>query len=257
MDNRLVELFNKRTGGSVNFRGIQFQLYYACNRLLNAWFDGSDPENITLEGIEDIDENCKLQIGTTEYIQLKTSQNKMTASDFWNTNVIQNFYQIYLLNPAGRFKLVYNMEMAKGSLSDWVKKGKIEAYWLEKLDSIFPGKTEEEWLRFLNQIQFERHSIKTLKENSELALYKYFGINIGVEEQYFASLLYYAIDWSKNRSAITKNHLLGLVQDVNDTFSKHDKNPALSNGWITEVDFAISEKGDDFFMTGQRLNLIT
>ena len=188
---QLEYLFNKRTGGSINIRGIQFQLYYVCHRLLNAWQVERGPERIVLEGIEDVDVHfCKLQSGSAEYVQVKTSQNKMDASDFWGTNVIQNFFHTYRLDKDATFLVVYSAEMAKGSLSDWVKRGQINEYWIQKLNDSFPDEDESIFRIFLQRIAFERHTVHALQESCQEALLRHFNIGIGTVEQFFYSLVY-------------------------------------------------------------------
>jgi hypothetical protein len=110
-------ILKKRNGGAVNFRGVHYQLLYACYLILQSFKKDSKTEFIQLEGIEDIDIHTSQSITTdTEYIQLKSSVNKMDAGSFWELGVLQNFFEVYNENPDCRFKLIYNMNCRGKSL---------------------------------------------------------------------------------------------------------------------------------------------
>lgn len=78
----LENLFKKRIGGSVNFRGIYYQILYASYLILNE-LRGTSEKSITMEGIEDIDLNTSQNILNGQlYTQVKSSVNKMDAEVF-------------------------------------------------------------------------------------------------------------------------------------------------------------------------------
>ncbi|UFH31899.1 hypothetical protein LNP04_18320 [Chryseobacterium sp. C-71] len=57
----LENLLKKRIGGSVNFRGIYYQILYASFLILNELKETSE-KSITMEGIEDIGLNTSQNI---------------------------------------------------------------------------------------------------------------------------------------------------------------------------------------------------
>ena len=69
--------------------------------------EASDKKFILLEGIEDIDLfNVALEEDSSEFIQVKSSINKMDAGRFWGEHhILQNFAEVYLTEPKSRFGL--------------------------------------------------------------------------------------------------------------------------------------------------------
>jgi|GEM_PF-3402319 len=95
----LENLLKKRIGGSVNFRGIYYQILYASYLILNE-LKGTSEKSITMEGIEDIDLNTSQNILNGQlYTQVKSSVNKMDAGSFWDLGVLQNFAETFEINP--------------------------------------------------------------------------------------------------------------------------------------------------------------
>lgn len=71
---KLDTILQKRNGGAINFRGIHFQILYACYLILQELKKDSEAKFIQLEGIEDIDLHTSQTITIdSEYIQLKSS----------------------------------------------------------------------------------------------------------------------------------------------------------------------------------------
>ncbi|MCL7988304.1 dsDNA nuclease domain-containing protein [Sphingobacterium sp. lm-10] len=136
----LDNILQKRNGGATNFRGIHFQILYACYLILQELKKDAKTKFIQLEGIEDIDLHTSQTITIdSEYIQLKSSVNKMDAGTFWGLGVLQNFLEVYEKNPDSRFKLVYNMKIADGNLSTLISKRQgqpLSKYWIDKLETL-------------------------------------------------------------------------------------------------------------------------
>lgn len=232
----IEELFKKRTGGSINFRGINFQILYSCNVLMEHLTDPLSKSRVRLEGIEDADLlNSKLQVADT-YIQLKSSENQLNAGDFWAMNVLQNFLEVHLSEPEATFRVVYNFKTADGALRDLVE-GKLRdgslAHWHKKINEI----TEQEFDKtaFLKKIYFEKQTVIQLHQSLTGSLYKIWNVNRGAEQQYINALAYHVLQWSQHRATISPEDIINLFTSVNDSASKAATNEAVKYSWIEPV----------------------
>lgn len=91
------QLFKKRFHGTSNLTGIDFQIHYALNTALNLLLEEKSIEQITLEGIEDID--LKPFQRDNIYIQVKTSINSWHLSNL--AQPIINFVFLNRTTPFG------------------------------------------------------------------------------------------------------------------------------------------------------------
>ncbi|MET3537662.1 hypothetical protein [Chryseobacterium limigenitum] len=240
-------LLKKRTGGSINFRGVHYQILYASYLLLKELNHPSERKSIRMEGIEDIDLSTSQNIlMDNEYIQIKSSINKMDAGDFWNLGVLQNFAETYELNPISKFKLVYNMEISKGNLHSLIHKKELSDFWMAKLKTL---KYSVNYQDFLQSISYEHKTSTELFNDILILLFKNWGINKGTEFQFLRSLFYNVFVWSKDRIIVTNIDINKLFQDVKDSYSKAPVNKAFQNNWITKVSYSAieSHNSDDFY----------
>src|SRR5688572_5384585 len=76
----LQYLAKKRIGGSINLKGIYFQLLFAIHTLLSYLKDENDSCQVWMEGVEDIDVYVQ---GRNQLFQVKTSQNSIDATAIW------------------------------------------------------------------------------------------------------------------------------------------------------------------------------
>jgi len=235
-------LMKKRVGGSQNIKGMGFQLIYACYLILSKL---SDKEKMQLDGLEDID--FINVISDNEYIQLKSSKNILNAGDFWELNVLQNFLEVYKINPQSKFRLVHNTTFSKGKLEEVSKKTvSLETlkFWEKKFINSGIDISNVIIKNFLNSIEFECvQELQLINQCLKLLLDK-FKVNIGTEKQYFNALFNCVFNWSKNRSTIQIGDIHELIQLVTDSFSKFPQDLALQNNWITMVDFEAKTSGD-------------
>lgn len=248
--NGLQSLLEKRTGGSINIRGIHYQLLYSCWLMLDSFKIEDSEASIRLEGIEDVDFIGSQLSSDKEYIQLKTSVNNMDAGAFWNMGVLQNFALVYQSDSQGRFKLVYNMKIADGNLSALVN-GKLnpkqKAFWHDKIQSIGISNSEE----FLSRLTFEQHTSNELLSSLQKILLKDWSINHGTELQYLRSLFFNVLEWSKERATVTRSAICKLFQDVLDSYSKAPINEAIRYEWISTVDFSSVKSNLEDYYDGQ------
>ena len=239
---------SKRTGGAQNIRGMEFQLFYSCFLILKHLTD--ETEEIRLEGIEDIDYLLKTDgIG---YIQLKTSVNVINSSSLWEMNVLQNFLEVYKIDPTSKFKFIHNTSFANGKLKALIDKDfsadKIE-FWKQKFLASNIDISGINIRDFFESIEFEKIAIADLKKDCIILLFERFKINSSTETQYLNSLFSSIFEWAKERKIIKKRNLDDLILSVTESFSKHPNNPAIQNNWITSITFEESNSSDssDYF----------
>lgn len=234
----------KRNGGAINIRGIHYQILYACLIILQKLHENSDTI-IRLEGIEDLDVNNSHKINDNEYVQLKTSDNKLDAGSFWNMGVLQNFLEIYKLEPHSRFRLVYNMNISDGNLDKLINNSltnKSLEFWLNKLKLLeYKG---IDYNHFLSVISFEQISITEMSSQILKDLYTGWHINKGTEHQFLQALFYNVLIWSKERASIKQYDIKLLFQEILDSYSKAPVNNAVKNNWIKPVIYSTDNKKD-------------
>jgi len=235
--NTLLSVSNQRDGGALNFRGIGFQLIYACHRLLTELIPEFPEKSIQLEGIEDVD---VMHIADTEYVQLKTSINDINASDFWNMGVLKNYLQVYRINPNSRLLFVHNSKISKGNLSELESKNLSKnciQYWKEKFVSSRIDISGIDFENFLSKINFEKVSESNVRRLCIQELIKRFNLNEGTENQYLYALFNNAFLWSRDKAIIRLFDLEKVIQSVTDSFSKSPTNEAIKNNLIEEILF--------------------
>lgn len=248
----LEYILSKRIGGAVNISGIHYQILYASLTILKELYRDANI-SIQLEGIEDLDiNNPQLKYSNSEYIQIKTSKNKLDAGTFWNLGVLQNYIEIYKAEPSSRFKLVYNMNIASGSLkelSDNKLSDNSRKYWEEKLASL--GYSGINYSQFLKSISFESISLNEIIEQIIYLLYQKWDINKGTEKQFLQSLFYNVLNWSKDRRKIVYNDIKLLFQEILDSYSKAPINEAIKNDWISQVQYISQDKDYSNYYDGK------
>jgi len=241
----LNDLLKRRNGGSINIRGIQYQTLYACSVILDKLSNKEHSYTVRLEGIEDLDLiSNKIICSDNLYIQLKSSDNSMNAGNFWNLGILQNFLKVYLMDPTSKFKLVYNMKISDGQLKNLIQHNldnRSLYFWKQKLSS--HTDTVFDIPSFLSSISYYQQSAQELFVLCTKLLFEKWDINKGVEMQFFKSLFYHVLDWSKNRSTITHPDIVKLFTEIKDQHSKAIVNPAITNNYINEVDF--TNKGEN------------
>ena len=252
----LNHLLRKRLGGSLNINGIVFQCKYALLKVLTFLNDSSNADSfqnsyIRLEGIEDIDLHTITLAGTTgdNYVQVKSTKQKLDASTFWNMKVLQNFLEAYSENKNSTFTLVHCTSFAKGHMLNLIKfvlhgqkmpsdtfeywRTKIHAYLTEiniSTDSI-------DILHFFQQLQFEKVSETELNHANEKAFIQNYDENNGNEKCYLTTLLWSMLDWSRERKLVSKKDIISVIENVKEDIAKGAINPAVQGRWIEAIRF--------------------
>lgn len=222
-------------------------MLYATYCILSQLHKSSNTKSMTMEGIEDIDINSSQKIfNENEYTQIKSSINKMDAGDFWKLGVLQNFLETYKASPKSHFKLVYNMEIAKGNLSSLINEKVVSKFWVEKLMAHEPNIDYDD---FFSKVSFDRRTGSDLHKDIISLLFKEWNVNKGTELQFLRSLFYNVLIWSKDRSTISFSDINTLFQDIRDSYSKASVNKAIENNWITKVSYERNENinSEDFY----------
>ena len=241
----LEELLKKRNGGAINFRGINFQVLYSCFLSLEQLADPAAATTLKLEGIEDADLNQPALTIGTNYIQLKSSENKINAGDFWSMNVLQNFIPVYLADNSSTFRLVYNFKVADGLLRELFEQRlstKAAMHWQKKIQGLIGQ--EFDISDFLQKITYERQTLSDLELAITKGLYKNWQVNRGTELQYISALAYRVLQWSQNRETIDHQTIARLFSEINDSFSKAHTNEAVKHNWIAPVDYEATANTD-------------
>jgi len=242
----LDTLAKDRRGGEINIKGLNFQFLYACYIILDELSIENKEYEIHLEGIEDLDIKHK-----NEFVQLKSSINKIDAHFFWNKNVLKNFSEVYLIDKDSNFKFVHNTNISDGNLKAIENKElstKVLNYWEDKIKN-----SDVNTKDFLEKITFEKYDEKTLFKNCKKLLIEKFELNNATEEQFLFSLYYHVLIWSKESKKITYIDVNHVVQMVKDSFSKTPINEAINKNLITKISFKINStvKVDDSYFDGK------
>lgn len=252
----LNHLLRKRLGGSLNINGIVFQCKYALLKVLTFLNDSSNADSfqnsyIRLEGIEDIDLHAITLAGTTgdNYIQVKSTKQKLDASTFWNMKVLQNFLEAYSENKNSTFTLVHCTSFAKGHMQNLIKfvlhgqkmPSDTFEYWRTKihtyLTEINISDDSMDILHFFQQLQFEKISEAELNHANEKAFIQSFDENNGNEKCYLTSLLWSILDWSRERKLVSKNDINSVIENVREDIAKGAINPAIHGRWLERIRF--------------------
>jgi hypothetical protein len=148
-----------------------------------------------LEGIEDVDLiRPALTLDSHNYIQLKSSENKINAADFWAMGVLQNFIPIYLADLQSTFRLVYNFKIAEGLLQELFDSrlsNRAFEHWQKKIKLVYEN--EFDIVDFLQRITFEKHTVSELTQEINGHLYKNWNVNRGTEMQFISGLSYHVL----------------------------------------------------------------
>lgn len=244
----LEDILSDRVGGSINFRGLYFQILYASQVILST-LSAETTTAIRLEGIEDLD---ILSDDNDQYVQLKSSVNTIDASRFWDLKILQNFLTVAAVKPSSQFKLVHNAALAKGNLDVFGASNVTESqilFWIEKLKTAGFTISTSGFKELLKQITVEKTTEKILQAQLIKLLHQNFSIGNGTEHIYLKALFYNVFQWSKQRQTVSFQDLAKLIQSVKDSFAKAPTNEAISHNWIQPVSFMIEavESAYDYF----------
>lgn len=228
----LNAISERRTGGSANVKGLNFQLLYSCFRILSEFKNTSSSTGIRLEGIEDVD---ILDVGGNKFIQLKTSVNTINAGSFWEMGVLQNFFEVYREDDSISLLLVHDSSFAHGKLSNLPDEFN---HWKGKFENADIDISHVDFRKFLSSIRFESYSSEeALIDGCKNLIIQDFNVSVHATNQFLIALFYSVFNWSKQRQQINRMDVLKVFQEVEDSFSKHPENIAIRDNLIEIIKF--------------------
>lgn len=236
LDLSLDFILKKRVGGAANIAGVRFQALYAVYASLSKLQPG---ENVFIqfEGIEDIDFHSGED---SLFIQVKTSQNVIDANRLWDLKVLQNFYEVYLINPNSEFLLIHNTSFSKGNIeviTGLSKPSEQVNYWLQKFDGASIKTDKERLQQFFCSITFCKMTEEELVTSINKILIEQFDINRGTITLFLKGLFFYILEQSKIRGRVSFQNVSEVIQVIKDSISKGAVNAASKNEWISKVLF--------------------
>jgi len=246
VDQEIEPLFKDRFHGSVNIRGIRYQLLYSVLRAFDL-YKNKTYDSLQLEGIEDVD-LLGLEIGN-EYIQVKTSEKS------WNwaklKEIISKFIEVLRSNPNSKFRLVINSPLKKdiARLSNCStlkpeEKNKIKLKFRNLCKQIGASLVEADSL-------IEKVKIEYLQDE-KLILYikKSFSNIYGVGSEaviiYFSAFIKNFLDWAVDRKQITKIDLDTIRTSIGEALAKEQNFQAYGRGLIEKNPWEIAGNQEGF-----------
>lgn len=241
-------LLKIRFGGSVNIRGIRYQILYSLLRSFDLYKEQNKQLSIQLEGIEDLD--LKGFNFKDEYIQVKTSEKSW--SWYQLKDPLSNYIKAYRLNPESIFSLIVNFDLT----SDIAKLANFRL--LPKKDRIILEKKFKEICLKAggnkSEVKdlIEKISIKTVKEIDILtflsqSVAENFSLSSEAVEVYILVLIGKFLEWSKDRKVININDLEFIKAQVGEALSRESDFQAYGRSLINKVTWTVDANENDYF----------
>ena len=247
-------IFRARYHGAANIRGIKYQILYSVLRAFDLYADDNADGSIRLEGIEDLDLlGLRLE---DEYIQVKTAQEPWKWSQLKSyknsKGPIENFLEIYRVNPNCRFVLAVNFQL----------KNDLEK--LAQIESLPPRDRkiiEEKFRKLCHQIRAStseadalasRLSIVSIPEDQiwrklRPAVAESFNIGSGAVDIYISALVAKFLDWAKDRRTVNRTDLDSVRANVGEALSRESGWQGYGRGLIDRISWDPDANIEDFF----------
>lgn len=246
-------LIRRRKGGRVNIRGIGYQLQFSIYKVLSSLsLQGNDIE-IRLEGIEDLDEISRIQVGENKYYQVKFNQKPLNASTLWNLGVIQNFLEVYLVNINSQFVLVANQLYSDSKLDVFFSDQYISKdylYWGNKITSLKSDAKTINWdwesfdfNLFLNNISFETISNDSLMAENTKNIIDTFSLSKSNYKLGLNALFHDLFRLAEKGGTFSGQSLLQTIASVKDQIAA-GTNPVLQYRYLEKIDFSSPQSKD-------------
>ena len=258
LSNQIEDIFQERFHGAVNIRGIKFQILYSVLRSFDLYSNPS-LNAVILEGIEDIDikgvkkpELKRFQI-LNQFIQIKTSVNNWNWSNLKQKKVVENFLEVWKIDPSAEFLMVSNFGY-QDKLDELVKfcngsKTKISKKLEQELEKIFKsqGLKKKDISSFLKKLSFQRISEEEIISQINGSIVKHYQLETNNYELYFLSLIARFLNWSVNRREVNRQNLEEVKHFVQDQIDLGTSNLAVQNGWLEKLSFTADARADDYY----------
>lgn len=250
----LDQIIRRRKGGRVNIRGIVYQLQFSIYKVLSELSLQDSNTEIRLEGVEDLDENNKIQVGENTYYQVKFKQKPLSASALWSLGVIQNFLEVYLVDPNSRFVLVTNQPYSDSKLDVFFSDNNTPEnylYWEQKISSLKNDIKTSKWdwesfdfRSFQSAISFEIITDQKLREENIKKVIDVFSLSKSNYKLGLNALFHDLFRLAEKGGTFSCQSLLKTIVSVKDQISV-GTSPVLQYHYLEKVDFS-NPNGKDF-----------
>lgn len=243
-------LFKQRFHGTVNIKGIDFQIHYSLNIALNLLLKDEPLESVTMEGIEDID--VKPYNADNIYIQIKTSEKPWYPNQL--SDPLINFIALNdKTGTANQFQLVTDFEQRESIKKLFSKESTLS----EKAGLVNEGL---KW-KPIKAKQITRTQLETVILNTEIkSTTKHFLINDSIVKlvsflnihpdeanNFLLSFLYKFLDWSHERKTITKTDIYNFKIRFFENKSRSQKFETYGRGLIDRISWSEDTSPTDYF----------
>lgn len=247
----IEQLALRRKGGRVNIRGIEYQLQFSINKILEL-----EPSNslggIRLEGVEDLDSLNRIQDGNGTYYQVKFSQDRLNTSRLWNLGVVQNFLETFTIDNTSKFVLVtnqmYSDSKLDGLFSDFLTQEN-KNYWEQKIATLRTIKPYKDWNwtnfdfdLFKKSLSIRIESDDALRTSNELRIINKFSLVKANYKIYLNALFYDLWQTAKSGGTVTYKLLCATIIRAKDQIEVGHVSPAIQFKLIDHIDFAESSR---------------
>lgn len=237
-----------RFHGAVNIRGIRYQILYSLVAALRLYELDSAAASVRLEGIEDVD-LIGFQDGD-HYVQVKT------ADSPWNwaklKGPVEGFLEFMRADLSCLFSLTVNFKLT-GDIGRLAEFNSLTASEQKRIRKKFRklcreiGGTSDEADDLLKKLEIKCIPEQRVWDELRRQVTDHFKLGSAAVNTYLSVLFARFLEWAASRSSVTKAELDGVRQEVGETLSRETAFQAYGEGLITEVDWSIDEKIDDFF----------
>ena len=257
----IEQLAIRRKGGRVNIRGIEYQLQFSINKILELEPSPSN-STIRLEGVEDLDSLNRIQDGDGTYYQVKFSQDRLNTSKLWNLGVVQNFLETFIVDNTSKFVLVTNQTYSDSKLDglfgDFSTQDNID-YWKQKIATLKTTQPYKNWNwinfdfdLFRKALSIQIESADTLRTSNELRIINRFALLKTNYKIYLNALFYDLCLTAKSGGTINYKLLCETIIRAKDQIEVGYVSPAIQFKLIDHIDFVESSKPNLFnYFDGQ------
>jgi hypothetical protein len=247
----IEQLALRRKGGRVNIRGIEYQLQFSINKILELEPSHS-LDGIRLEGVEDLDSINRIQDGDGTCYQVKFSQDRLNTSRLWNLGVVQNFIETFIIDNTSKFVLVtnqmYSDSKLDGLFSD-VSTQDNENYWKQKIATLRITQHYKDWNwinfdfdLFKKALSIRIESDDALRTSNELRIINKFSLLKTNFKIYLNALFYDLYQTAKSGGTVTYKLLCETIIRAKDQIEAGHVSPAIQFKLIDHIDFVESSR---------------
>ncbi len=241
----LDSIIKARFHGSVNIKGIRYQILYSIYKAFEEYTINPDFQ-IHLEGIEDLD--LKGLQSNNKYIQVKTSETCWNWAKY--TEVFKSFFETYSLDNKSQFILVTNFHHN----NDWLmlteniqfqakNKARIENK-VRKINNDI-GITDSTFYKNINLITINEEELLTSLNKILLNLFNISSNKMA--EIFIDSLFALFLNKAEKREFITKILLDEIWKDLSENITRQKEFSAIGDGLMSKLEWQKDANPDDFY----------